>query len=97
MQKINVTVVSCSISGNNQEAEHFIPVMDEWTRRMQVGVYLREGELSEYKRMKARVFLDKLELLEHELAHDDDAEATKELAMSVDLAYRRMRDAYQID
>lgn len=96
MSKIKTTVVACSISGNRKEAEHFLPLMDEWTRRMQVGVYLREGQLSDYQRMKTRIFLDKLELLEHQLAHDD-AEASRKLAMSVDQAYRRMRNAYQID
>ena len=96
MSKLNVTVVASSISGNRQEAEHFIPVIDDYTRRMQVGVYLREGELSRYRRMKAKVYLDKLELLEHELAHDDDPEGVRKLAWSVDLAYRRMRQAYNV-
>jgi len=96
MSKLNVTVVSCALSGNTPEAEHYIPVVNDYTRRMQVGVYLREGELSRYQRMKARVYLDKLELLEHELAHDDNLESINEHAKSVDLAYRRMRRAYEV-
>ena len=94
--KLNVTVVSCAMSGNSSEAEHFIPVVNDYTRRMQVGVYIRDGELSRYRRMKAKVYLDKLELLEHELAHDDDPEGITELAKSVDLAYRRMRQAFDV-
>ena len=97
MSKLNVTVVGSAMAGNNSEAEHFIPVMDDYTRRMQVGVYIREGELSRYRRMKARVYLEKLELLEHELAHDDDPEHISELAMSVDLSYRRMRRAFSVE
>ena len=97
MSIINVTVVTSAMSDNRQEAEHFIPLMDDYTRRMQVGVYIREGELSRYQRMKARVYLDKLELLEHELAHDDDPEGIAKLANSVNLAYRRMRQAFMAD
>jgi hypothetical protein len=59
-----------------------------------VGVYLRSGSLSEYHRMKARVFRDKVELLEHEVAEGDREEISK-VSNDISQAYRRMQHAYQ--
>ena len=34
-------VLAAALSGNSKHAEHFIPIWDDWTHRLQVGVFLR--------------------------------------------------------
>jgi hypothetical protein len=86
-------VLTAAMSGNQKHAVHFIPVWDDWTRRLQVGSFLREGTLSPYRRMKAKVFRDRLEFLKHAV-EEGDREESKEYVQAVDRAYRRMRLVY---
>lgn len=93
MTVLQAEVLATARSGDRDHALHFIPHWEDWTRRLQVGVYLREGRLSAYRRMKTRIFRDRLELLKHALEEGDRAE-TRESATAVAKAYRRMRAAY---
>lgn len=86
-------VLTAATSGNKKHVEHQVPLWDDWTRRLQVGVFLREGSVSPYRRMKAKVFRDRLEFLKHAVAEGDE-EKTREYVSAVDRAYRRMRAAY---
>lgn len=86
-------VLTAGLSGNKKHAGHFIPVWDDWTRRLQVGVFLREGSLTPYRRMKAKVFRDRLEFLKHAV-EEGDREESRDYVMAVDKAYRRMRQVY---
>jgi len=86
-------VLAAALSGNKKHAEHFIPIWDDWTHRLQVGVFLREGNLTAYRRMKARVFRDRLELLKHAV-EEGDRDETREYIGLVNRAYGRMRLAY---
>jgi uncharacterized membrane protein YraQ (UPF0718 family) len=86
-------VLSAALSGNKKHAGHFIPVWDDWTRRLQVGVFLREGSISPYRRMKAKVFRDRLEFLKHAV-EEGDRDESREYIQAVDTAYGRMRRVY---
>ena len=86
-------VLTAALSGNQKHAAHFIPIWDDWTRRLQVGAFLREGSLSPYRRMKAKVFRDRLEFLKHAV-EEGDREESREYIQAVDRAYRRMRQVY---
>jgi uncharacterized protein len=86
-------VLTAANSGNAKHAEHYIPVWDDWTRRLQVGIFLREGSLSAYRRIKTKVFRDRLEFLKHAV-EEGDRDETREYVGLVDRAYRRMRLAY---
>jgi hypothetical protein len=86
-------VLTAGLSGNKKHAGHFIPVWDDWTRRLQVGVLLRQGSLSPYRRMKAKVFRDRLEFLKHAV-EEGDRQESREYVQAVEKAYRRMRHAY---
>lgn len=66
---------------------------DDWTRKLQVSLFLRGEELTPYRRAKADVLRDKLELLEHEV-EDREVEESRKLGMAVNRALHRMRDAY---
>jgi uncharacterized membrane protein YraQ (UPF0718 family) len=93
MSILRAEVLTAAMSGNTKHAAHFIPRWDDWTRRLQVGVVLREGSLTPYRRMKAKIFRDRLELLKHAVEEGDTDEA-RELVNSVDRAYGRMRRVY---
>jgi hypothetical protein len=93
MRLINGEVVTAATSQDWDTALYWIPIYDDWTRKLQVSVVLRGGELSDYRRMKADVFRDKLELLEHEL-EDHEIEPAREMGLAVNRAYRRLRVAY---
>ncbi len=93
MYIIRGEVLTAASSGNKKHAEHFIPIWDDWTRRLQVGAFLREGSDRPYRRMKTMVFRDRLEFLKHAV-EEGDREETREYIQSVDRAYRRMRQVY---
>jgi len=93
MQIIKAEVLTAASSGNQKHAAHFIPIWDEWTRRLQVGAFLREGSNQPYKRMKTKVFRDRLEFLKHAI-EDNDKEEIKEYSASIQRAYSRMRRVY---
>lgn len=57
-------------SMNIDHALHWIGVWDDWSRRLEVGVFLRTGTVRPYQRMQGYLLRKKLELLEHELEHD---------------------------
>jgi uncharacterized protein len=93
MKILRGEVLSAAVSGNQGHAKHFIPIWDDWTRRLQVGVFLREMSLTPYRRMKAKVFRDRLEFLKHAV-EEGDREESREYTQAVDRAYQRMRRAY---
>jgi hypothetical protein len=86
-------VLTAALSGDQKHAAHFIPVWDDWTRRLQVGTFIREGRLGPYRRMKAKVFRDRLELLKHAVEEGDREEA-RAFVGEVSKAYSRMRQTY---
>ena len=62
--------LSAANSGNVEHAMFWIPIWDEWSRRLEVGALIRRGELRPYQRMQGYLIRKKLEALEHELAHE---------------------------
>jgi hypothetical protein len=93
MRIVRAEVLTAANSGNKKHAAHFIPVWDEWTRKLQVGAFLREGTNRPYRRMKTKVFRDRLEFLKHAI-EDDDKEEIREYSAAVQNAYNRMRRVY---
>lgn len=93
MRLINVDVVSATNSRDWDTAAFWIPTYDDWTRKLQVSMVLRGRELTDYRRAKAAVLRDHLELLEHEVEDREEREA-EQLARRVNLAFRRLRAAY---
>ncbi|MGE3819490.1 MAG: permease [Isosphaeraceae bacterium] len=90
---IKTEVLSAANSGGADHAEYFIPLYQDWVRRLQVSVYLREGTLSPYRRMKARVLIDKVERLKHAVEEDDPKEVRRHVIAVTD-AHRRMRSSF---
>jgi uncharacterized membrane protein YraQ (UPF0718 family) len=93
MRILRGEVMTAALSGNQGHAKHFIPIWDDWTRRLQVGIFLREMSLTPYRRIKAKVFRDRLEFLKHAVEEGDREESRVYVALA-DRAYLRMRRAY---
>jgi len=67
-------VLSASLSGDNEHAKYWIPRWDEWSRRLEVGTFIRRGKVTPYQRTQGYLIRKKLEVLEHELEHDHHEE-----------------------
>lgn len=68
-------------------AEHWIPLCQSWNRRLLVGMYLRSGTVSDYVRMKSKIYRDQLELLEHMVEDEDPPEELRRQALTSTRAY----------
>ena len=66
---------------------------DDWTRKLEVGAWLRHRELSDYHRWKTRLLREQLEVLEHEV-EDGEREEVTVLMGRLFRSHARMRRAY---
>ncbi len=94
MQIVNAEVAVAATSRDWDTALYWIPIYDDWSRKLQVSMYLRGEELTPYLRAKAMVLREKLELLEHEV-EDREVEEASRLGVAVSRAFSRLRTAYQ--
>ena len=91
----NIEVLSAALRNDPKHALHWIPISEDWLRRLQVGTYLRTWTLSDYQRMKAKVCRDKLERLEHLMEDSNSAEALRKRQITeMSHAFARLRDAF---
>jgi uncharacterized protein len=84
-----------ALAGNKAHALHWIPIVENWVRRLQVGAFLRNGSLSDYHRMKARVFQSHLEVLEHMLEDDEPREVIGKQVAAASRASSRLTSAFR--
>lgn len=96
MTVFNVEAVVAARSGNYEGAAKWISYQEDLVRRLEVGAFIRSGQLSEYHRIKARLYRDKLELLKHEV-EAEDPEQTDKIALESDLCFRRLKRAFLSD
>lgn len=72
MQLARTEVLSGVTSHQFDRALHWIPILEEWSRKLEVGYALRNFELRPYQQMQAYLLRKKLEDLEHELEHEQE-------------------------
>ncbi|WP_182865127.1 permease [Rhodopirellula sp. JC639] len=73
LDEIALARAECLTAANSGDVDHalfWLPVWEEWSRRLEVGTFLRRGEVRRYQSMQGYLVRKKLELLEHELEHD---------------------------
>lgn len=93
LQTVNAEVVTSASTRDWDNALLWIPIYDDWTRKLQVSVVLRGGQLSEEQQALARTLRDKLETLEHEV-EDQEVDEAKQVAEEVRVAYRKLRATF---
>jgi len=93
---IRADALSAANSGDYEHAKFWIPRWDEWSRRMEVGVYLRSGRVTPYQRMQGFLLRQKLDLLEHEVEHErPDGDAIHTLVVELMATNARWSSAYR--
>jgi uncharacterized protein len=75
MRIARTEVLTAASSRDYPRALQWIPILEEWSRKLEVGEALRSFELRPYQHMQAHLLRKKLELLEHAIEHA--AEASK--------------------
>ena len=94
LSAINVNCVSAARTGDYELVEKTVPYCEDLSRRLEVGVFLRGGNLSEFKRSKAEIYREKLDELRDqiELGVFDDV---PDMAMDVQKSYLQMARAFR--
>ena len=93
---IRAEALSGAISGDVEHTKFWIPQWDQWSRRMEVGAFLRTGHVTEYQRMQGFLLRKKLDVLEHELDHDhEDPVMMRELVDDILFTNSRWLKAYR--
>ena len=96
LQAVNANTVSPLIQEDQDwvEAMYWIPIYEDWLRKLQVSCYLRGHELSDFHKMKIQVLRNQIELLEHEV-EDEEAEDSRTLALKANRSKVRLRVAFE--
>ena len=93
MVDTRISALSGAQTMNPTETKYWAERYDDWTRKLEVGAYLRHGELSDYHRWKARLVREQLELLEHEV-EDNEKEEVSRLIPRIFRSHMRMKRAF---
>jgi uncharacterized membrane protein YraQ (UPF0718 family) len=89
LEEVRIVRAECltAVTSENLEAAtYWLGLWDDWSRRLEVGTFIRRGEIRPYQQMQGYLIRKKLELLEHELEHDpyEPGEAKKVLLELMD-------------
>lgn len=94
LHSVNTEAVLSAKLKDWEAAEKWIPFADDLSRRVEVGVYLRNGWVSEFKTGKARSYREKLDELKMAVDTKNE-EGIEAMAMDVQNAFRRMSSAFK--
>lgn len=94
MDNVNTECVLSSRNKKWEAAEHWIRVSDDFSRRLEIGVYLRHGPVDEFQSTTAQLYREKLDELKHSV-DDQDSSRIVEQAIAVQDAYRRMKKIFK--
>lgn len=93
MSIVRAEALGGALGGDVSHAKYWIEAYDDWSRKLEVGVYLRDWRLSEYHRWKSRLLREKLELLQHEVENQDMDDVRRRVA-EISRTHQRLRRAY---
>ncbi len=96
MRLARTETLSSANSGNVEDALRWLEVWEQWSRRLEVGTFLRKFEVRPYQQMQAYILRKKLELLEHELEHEElDKAEISQLMLELTRTSQRLSRAFQ--
>lgn len=78
MRLARVEVLSGTTSSEYETALRWIPILEGWSRKLEVGYAIRNFELRPYQQMQGFLLRKKLELLEHAIEHASEFKETAE-------------------
>lgn len=94
MQYVKTDALSYAIAKDVEKAVRSIERYDDLTRRLQVGYYLRNWELSDFQQAKAKLLRGRLEQLK-DLLESEQYDRVRPATMKVSGAHRRVADAFR--
>jgi len=87
LEEISVARAECLSAANSGQVDHalfWLPIWEDWSRRLEVGTFIRSGHIRPYQRTQGYLIRKKLETLEHELEHDPfEPEETKQVVREI--------------
>jgi hypothetical protein len=93
LSSVNTRLAASSISKNWQEAAHWVPAAENWTRKLTTSKFLRGETSSDYQNAKASVYLENLERLEHAI-ESENPEVARKFALQGQNDLRRLKKAW---
>lgn len=99
LAEMSIYNAKCVFAAKNQEweaAEKWIGYCDNLSRRLEVGVFLRQGNVGEFQAMKARIYRENLETLKDRIA-ENETHQVPELSFEVSKAYLRLASAFKAE
>jgi len=93
MTDARVEALSAALAMDHPATKYWAERYDDWTRKLEVGAWLRHRELSDYHRWKARLLREQLEGLEHEV-EDGERGEVHQLTARISRTQARMRRAF---
>ncbi|CAK9029102.1 UPF0718 protein YcgR [Durusdinium trenchii] len=96
LEEMNIAkaeALGSALSLDEVHSKYWIEIYDDWSRKLEVGAFLRDGHVSDYHRIKGRILREKLELLEHEI-EDHDVDRIRALVVQITKSQSRLRRAY---
>ena len=94
LSAINTYVVSSAKSGDFEIVKENVPYCEDLSRRLEVGVFLRKGTVSDFKRVKAKNYREKLDEL-RDYIEDGKTEKVDRLAMDVYKSYLQLSETFR--
>lgn len=95
---VRVETLSAARTGRVENALFWLNRWEDWSRKLEVGTFLRRGEVRPYQRMQGYLIRKKLEALEHELEHDPyEPDEVLRVVESLEATHRRWVRSFQSD
>ncbi len=99
MGDLSIVNTECVLTAKNKDweaADKWIRYSDDLSRRLEIGVFLRNGRVDKFQSAKAKIYREKLDALK-EMVEARNGESVGEKAIEVHRAYLRMRSAFVSD
>ena len=96
MRFVKVDALSFSASKDVENAVKSIRLYDDLTRKLQVGYFLRNWQLSEFQMSKAKLLRGRLEQLK-DILEAKEFDREREASFAVSNAHQRVRDSFKSD
>jgi len=93
LKQAQIPLVAAGVTQDWEGVNYWLPIVDDWTRRVQVSAYLRRIPQAEEHAAKAESYRDLLDGLRH-AAEDRDVEAAKRYGLAIQRAYSELKAVY---
>lgn len=93
MKIVRATTLSAAFEGQWETAERHLKIWEDLSRKLEVGVYLREFGLSEARKGASELLREKLDLLHHAIEERDEPEVRRQMSSILE-ASALCREAY---